>query len=130
MSALTHAAETVALHYALEAFALACAYNIDKVAFFENVDSKGAAQSGHSGIRIELSQVALRGYSCLLEVTGLGAGGVLFFLLLEAYLHSLVAIGLYSLDLSNHTRTYFDNSARHILAVGTEYGCHSDFLSN
>ena len=74
--------------------------------------------------------MALGSYSGFLEVAELGLGEVLLLLSLETKLEGLVAVVLYRFNLSNHTRTYFDNSARHVLAVGTENGCHSDFLSN
>ena len=48
---------------------------------------------------------------------------------LVAYLDGAVAILLHSLDLSNDARTGFDNSAWDVLPLGTEDGCHSDFLS-
>ena len=47
----------------------------------------------------------------------------------ETQLYSFVAIFLQSLDLCNHTRTHFDNSAWKIFSLGTENGCHSDFFS-
>ena len=64
------------------------------------------------------------------EVTGHRLGGVLVLLVLESELKGGITVGLYSFNLGNYTRAYFDNSARHVLAVGTENGCHSDFLSN
>ena len=77
----------------------------------------------------ELGQVALWLHSGFLKMTCLWLRRVLVLLLLEAKLKCLITVFFKSLYLSNYTRTYFDNSARHILAVGTEHGCHSDFLS-
>ena len=49
--------------------------------------------------------------------------------LLESYLHGSISIFLNTLNLSNCTRTYFDNGAWNILSSGIENGCHSDFFS-
>ena len=54
---------------------------------------------------------------------------MLFLLVLETYLNSCIAIFFYTLNLSNYTRTSFDNSAWYIFTISTENGCHSDFLS-
>ena len=126
---LTNAAETVALYNALEAFTLGGTDNIYKTALLEEVYRESLSQFGKSLKRIELGQVSLRGHAGFLEVTGLGLGGVLFLLLLETHLDSLVTVVLKSLYLSDNAGTNFDNSARHIFAVGTENGCHSDFFS-
>ena len=64
------------------------------------------------------------------KVADLGLGEMLFLGILKAELKGVVAVGGYSLDLCYFARTYFDNSARHVLTVGTENGCHSDFFSN
>jgi hypothetical protein len=45
-------------------------------------------------------------------------------------LHGLVTVGFDCADLRDNARTSLDNGARHVLAVGTENGSHSDFLSN
>ena len=42
---------------------------------------------------------------------------------------SFVSVCFYSLNLSNNTRTCFDNRAWYIFSIGTENGCHSDFFS-
>lgn len=54
---------------------------------------------------------------------------MLLLLILEAQLNSCIAIFFDTLNLSNNTRTCFDNSAWYVLTLGTENGCHSDFLS-
>ncbi len=66
--------------------------------------------------------MALGGYSGFLEVTCLGTGGVLVLLVLESELKGCITVVFDCLNLSNYTRTYFDNSARYILTVGTENG--------
>ena len=129
VSLLTHTAETVAFHYALVSFAFGGTYHVNETTFLEEVNGECGTQLG-CGVEIfELGQVSLGSYSGFLEVTGLGFCGVLLFLFHEAYLNSLVAVFFKSLDLSNYAGTYFDNSARYVLTVGTENGCHSDFLS-
>ncbi len=126
---LTHTAEAVAFDYALESFTFGGADYVDESAFGEQVHRQGATQFGQCLKAFELGQVALRSYSGFLEVSGFGACGVLLFFLLEAYLHGLIAVFLNRLDLSNYAGPYFDHSARYVLTVGTEHGCHSDFLS-
>ena len=130
VSALAYATETVTFHYALIAFTFAGAYNVYEVGFSEEVGGDGVAESVSVTKSFELGQVSLGCYTGLTEVTELGLGEVFLLLVFETKLESLVAVGLYSLNLSNNTRTYFDNSARYIATVGTENGCHSDFLSN
>jgi len=130
MSALSDTAETVALDNTLETFTLAHAGNIDELGVIEELHRDSLTSLVLTFKTFELGQVSLWLDSGLLEVTSLGLGGVLVLLLDEADLKSLITISLNGLDLSNDTRTYFDNSARHVLAVGTENGCHSDFLSN
>ena len=97
--------------------------------FGEQIHCDGVAE-GVTLKTFELGQVSLRCYTGFFEVTHFGLCSVLLFLLLEAELQRFVAVGFNCLNLSNNTRTYFDNSARNILTVGTENGCHSDFLSN
>ena len=54
---------------------------------------------------------------------------MLFLCILETYLNGCIAILFHTFNLSNDTRTNFDNSAWYILTISTENGCHSDFLS-
>ena len=129
VSGLTHSAESVAFYDALEAFTFAGADNVHETTFSEEVYSESVSQCG--GIfKLELGQVSLRGYTGFFEVAGHRLGSVFLFFVLETQLHSLITIFFDSFNLSNHTRTYFDNGARNIFSVGTENGCHSDFLSN
>ena len=127
---LAYTAETMAFYNTLETFTLAGTDYVNEVCFGEEVDSDGVAQFVFTVKTFELGQVTLGSYTGFLEVTEFGFGAMLFLLLAEAKLEGIVTVGLNGLNLSNYTRTYFDNSARHILAVGTEYGCHSDFFSN
>ena len=129
VSLLTHTAETVTLNYALETFTFAGTNNIYETTFLEEFYSESISESGDSFERFELGQVSLRSHTGFLEVTGHRLSGVLLFLVDEANLNSLVTVFFKGFDLSDYARTYFDNSARNILSVGTENGCHSDFLS-
>ena len=81
-------------------------------------------------VKLELGQVLLWCCTSLLEDSEHWLGGILLFSLTKSQLKGSIAILLYGLHLSNNTRTSFDNSARYILTVGTENGCHSDFSSN
>ena len=123
------AAETVALYNALETLTFGGADDVDKIILGEEVNSNGIAEFVLAVETLELGQVALGGHAGFLEVTEFGLGAVLLLLLLKSELEGIVAIGLNGFHLANHTRTYFDNSARKVLSVGTENGCHSDFLS-
>ena len=129
VSGLSHAAEAVTLHDALEAFTLGCADNINKFNVVEHLYGELVTSLVLTIKSFELGQESLRFHSGLLEMTCHGLGGVLVLLLDKTQLQSLVTVGFNSLHLSDNARTYFDNSARHVLAVGTENGCHSDFLS-
>ena len=54
---------------------------------------------------------------------------MLLLIVLEAQLNCSIAVFFDCFNLSNDARTCFDNSAWYIFTIGTEYGCHSDFLS-
>ncbi len=126
---LTYTTETMTLNYALEALTLGGSLDVYEVVFAEEVNGDSVTELYFFAKSFELGQVALGSYSGLLEVTGHGVGCVLLFLLLEAELHGGIAVLVNRFHLSNYAGAYFDNSARHVLAVGTENGCHSDFLS-
>ncbi len=117
------------LHYALETFTFGGSLDVYEVVFAEDVYGEGVTELNLFAKSFELGQVPLGCYSGLLEVSGHGVGCVLLFLLFEAELHGGVAVLVNRFHLSNYAGAYFDNSARHVLAVGTENGCHSDFLS-
>ena len=129
VSSLTYTTETMTLNDALESFTLRCACYINVSSIVEKFHCDYVTEVVLLVIS-ELGQVSLWCCTSLLEVTHHLLGSVLFLLVLEAHLHSCVAIFLDSLYLSYNTRTYFDNSAWHILALSTENGCHSDFSSN
>ena len=130
VGSLTYATETMALNYTLEAFTLRGADDVDEVLFGKEIHCDGIAEGVLFVKPVELGQVALGCNTCSFEVSKLGLCAVLFLLLLETELESGIAVLLNCFDLCYHARTYFDNSARHIFAVGTENGCHSDFFSN
>ena len=129
VGALAYATETVTLYHTLETFTLRGTLDVDEVILIEEVDCDGVTEIVLAVKSFELGQVALGSYSGFLEVAGLRFCSVLLFLLDEANLNCVITVGFDSLDLGNYARTYFDNSARNIFSVGTENGCHSDFLS-
>ena len=121
----------MAFYHALETFTLGCTHDIhESVRFEQHVDSQLVAHFQALFKVFELNQVSLRGYSGLLEMSGFRLVRVLFSFFLKAQLNSRIAVRFYGLDLSNHTRTCFDNSAWQIFTIGTENGSHSDFFSN
>ncbi len=117
------------LHYSLEAVTLRYSNYIYIVTSFKHFNGYGVAKVQFLVEACELGQVSLGSHSSLLEVSHQGCRSILLLCLLETELNGIVTILLYTLDLSNHTRTQFDNSAWYILTLGTEYGSHSDFLS-
>ena len=127
---LTYTTETVTFYNALEAFTFGGAGDVDKVAVGEDVHADGVTKGIFFGKTIELGQVSLGGYAGGFEMAEFGFGAVFFFLLLKTELEGCIAVFLNCLDLSNHARTYFDNSAWNVFSLGTENGCHSDFFSN
>ena len=129
MSALAYATETVTLNHTLETFTLRGTLNVNEVILAEEIDCDGVTEFVLAVKSFELGQVALGSYSGFLEVTGHRGSGVLVFLFSETKLHGLITVFVSRFNLSNYAGAYFDNSARHVLAVGTENGCHSDFLS-
>ena len=129
MSGLTYSGEVVTLHDALEALTLGDTADVDEGGILEDIHRQLIALLKLLSIILELGQVSLGRCSGLLEVTLEGLRDVLLSDVLVAYLDGAVAILLHSLDLSNDARTGFDNSAWDVLPLGTEDGCHSDFLS-
>ena len=111
------------------AAAFAAEYASDAHRVFGVADAKVVLAKGVLLVIDELCKVTLRSYTSLLEVAEQRSGDILLLGVLETYLNGCITIILYGLDLSHYTRTAFDYCARHILAVGTENGSHSDFLS-
>ena len=128
VSRLTYTTESVTFHNTLEAFTFGSSDNVNKVIFTKEFYS-------HSFTEIELlfvnklSQVTLGSNTSLLEVTEERSRNILFLYILKANLHSRITVFFNSLNLSYYARTAFNYSARHIFAVGTENGSHSDFLT-
>ena len=129
MCGLADPAEVVTLHDALEALTLGDTTDVDEGGILEDIHRQLVALLELLSIILELGQVSLGRCSGLLEVTLEGLRDMLLSDVLIAYLDGAVAILLHSLDLSNDARTGFDNSAWDVLPLGTEDGCHSDFLS-
>ena len=111
MSCLTHTAEAMTLNYALETATLRGCDYINECAVCKQVNCNGITQIQFLFETCELGQVSLGCYSGFLEVTHQRSSGVLLLSLFKTELDSIVAILLYAFNLSNNTRTQFDNSA-------------------
>ena len=129
MSRLTYTAKAVTTNYPLETLTFRSTYYIHIDYILKDVDLDSVAQLVVSRETFELGQVSHWGYSCLFKVTHERLCCMLLSGFLETELKSIVAVMFTCLDLSNHTRTQFDNSAWRIYTIGTENGSHSDFLS-
>ncbi len=129
VSSLTYTTETMTLNYTLEAMSLGSTYYINISNIVEQLNSDRVTEIQLLLKTCELGQVSLGSGTGFLKVTHERSSRILLLSLLETKLNSCIAILLDTLNLRNHTRTSFDNSAWHILAISTEYGCHSDFLS-
>ena len=125
-----HAGETVAFHNALETFTFRYAGHVDPVVFLEHVYGKRVAQVDFAFDAGEFGQFALGGGVGLFEVAEQAAGRVFFGFFVIGKLNGAVAVLFNGSHLRNHTGTSFDNGAGDVFPVGTEYGSHSDFLSN
>ena len=129
VSRLAYATETMTLDDALETMALRGADDVNEINVREEVDGDDVTELILLLITLEFGEVLHRSYTCLLEVTHYWLRDMLLSSLLEADLYSFITILLDRLDLSHNTRTYFNNSAWHVLAISTEDGSHSDFFA-
>ena len=129
VSSLTYTTKTMSFYYTLETFTFRSTNNVNKVSVIKHFYSNCITQIQFCFKFFELSQVSLRCYSSFFKVTHQRFSCVLFLFVLETQLNSFIAILFYSFNLSNNTRTCFDNSAWYIFTIGTENGCHSDFFS-
>ena len=129
VSALAYTTKTVTLHNALETLTLRGTNHVYKSSVIEQLYCKSVTQVQFLIKALELSQVTLGGNTSLLKVAHQRSRSILLLSFLETNLNGCIAIFLDGLNLRYHARTYFDNSAWHILALGTENGCHSDFFS-
>ena len=128
VSRLTHTTKTVTFYDTLETLTLRSSDYVNEVFFTEEFHSHCITKVEFLIIN-EFCEMTLRRHTGLLKMTQKRRGNILFLHILEAYLHCSITVGFNSFDLSYYARTAFDNCARHILAVGTENGSHSDFLS-
>ena len=128
VSHLTHTTKTVTFYDTLETLTFRSSDYIYEVVFTEEFHSHCIAEIELLIIN-KFSEMTLRRHTGLLKMTQKRCGNILFLHILEAYLHCSITVGFNSFDLSYYARTAFDNCARHIFAVGTENGSHSDFLS-
>ena len=129
VSSLAYTTETVALYHTLKPLTLRGTYNVNKSCVIEQFYSNSVTQIQLCFKFFELSQVSLRCYSCSFKMSHQRFSCMFFLFVLETQLNSCIAIFFYSFNLSNNTRTCFDNSAWYIFTIGTENGCHSDFFS-
>jgi len=118
----------MALNNTLETFTLRGTDYVNKFGVIEQLYSDSVTEIVLL-IKFELGQVLFWCCAGLLEVSPQRHRSILLLSLSETQLYSLVTILLYGFNLGYNTRTSFDNSARNILTVGTENGCHSDFFS-
>ena len=107
VGALTYATKTMTLHHALITLTFRGTYDIDKIRLAEEVNRDGVTHLVVTLETFELGQVALRCYSGFLEVTDLGLRQMLFLLSAKTELKGIIAVGLNSLDLSNHAGANF-----------------------
>ena len=125
--------KAVAVHNALESLTLGCSDDVyisyvlgEDVGYGENVTELELSCE----VSLELNELALGSGSCLLEVPHERSAGVLFSGFVIGKLYSGITVGFHCTELRNYARTSLDNGAWYILAIGTEHGSHSDFLSN
>jgi len=129
VSSLTHTTKTMSFYYTLKTLTLRSTNNVNKASVVKHFYSNGITQIQLCFKFFELSQVSLRCYSCSFKMSHQRFSCMFFLFVLETQLNSCIAIFFYSFNLSNNTRTCFDNSAWYIFTIGTENGCHSDFFS-
>ena len=128
VSRLTYTTKTVTFYDTLETLTLRSSDYVNEVFFTEEFHSHCITKVKLLIIN-EFCEMTLRRHTGLLKMTQKRCGNILFLHILEAHLHCSITVGFNSFDLSYYARTAFDNCARHIFAVGTENGSHSDFLS-
>ena len=125
--------EAPAVHDTLESPTFGSTDDIDESTVFrENVaDGKDVAEIQlPREIRRKFDEFALGRGSCLFEMPLERRAGVLFCGFVIGKLYSGITIFFNCTELRNNARTSLDNSAWHILTLGTENGSHSDFFSN
>jgi hypothetical protein len=129
VSALAYTTETVTLYNALETVTLRDTDNVNELNIVEEINGDSVAELVLLVITLKFGEVLHWSNTCLLEVTHNWLRNMLLSSFLEADLYSFITILFDRLDLSHNTRTYFNNSAWHILAISTEDGSHSDFFA-
>ena len=129
VSSLAYTTEAMTLYHTLEATSFRSADYIYISSIFKQINGNSVTQIQFLFKTCELGQVSLGSSTSFLKVSHKRSARVFLLSFLEAELHGCITIFLHTLNLSYYTRTSFDNSAWNILSIGTEYGCHSDFLS-
>ena len=125
--------KAVTVNYALEAPTLRDADNVHECDVLgEDVShSELVTELRLPGeVRLELDELAHRSDTCLFEMPHQRRAGVLFSRFVIGKLYSGIAVFFYCTELRNNARASLDNGAWHVLAISTENGSHSDFLSN
>ena len=105
-------------------------YDIHELSFRKQVGRQNIAQLVVSFKILEFDHFVLGGSSRFLEVSAECLGNVLFFLVIETKLKSLIPINLCGSDLCYYTRTAFDDRARDVLPVLVKNAGHTDFFTN
>ena len=129
----TYAGKAVAVHNALESLTLGCSDDVnisnvlgEDVGYRELVSKLELSRE----VILKLDELAHRSNSCLFEMPLKRLAGVLFCGFVIGKLHCGVSIFLHGTDLRDNARTSLDDGAWQVLAISTENGSHSDFLSN
>ena len=127
-----YSGKAVTLHDSLESLSLRSTGDVNVSRVGEHVgDSEHVTQFQLlSEVCLELDKLALRRGSCLFEMPHERSAGMLFTHFVIGKLYSGITIFLYCTDLRDYAWTSLNDGAWNVLSIGTENGCHSDFLSN
>lgn len=125
-------AKTVAANDALEAFAFGRTDSVNHIAFSEDlVYLDGFAQGFIHCVEIaEFENSALRLCTCLLKMTHLSLGRILFLGYSEAHLDGGIPIRIVRLYLRNHAGTRFDHGAGDVAPSLIKDAGHADFFTD
>ena len=125
--------KAVTVNYALEALTFRDTGDIDESDVLGEDVGYGELVTElrlYGEVRLELDELAHRSDTCLFEMPHQRRAGVLLSRFVIGKLYSGLAVFFYGTELRNNARASLDNGAWHVLAISTENGSHSDFLSN
>ena len=124
--------ETITVDNALETLTLRSTDNVDILGVSKDVSyCEGVAKLElTSEIRLEFDEFTHWCNSCLFEMPLKRLAGVLLSCFVIGKLHGLITVLFNGTQLRNNARTSLDDGAWQVLAISTENGSHSDFLSN